>query len=278
MNVNADDRRRELLAARYGGTASEMTGDGPWNAVLENLMSRHSTRAFSADPVPEDHLQAIVAAAQSASTSSNLQCCSIVAIQDADRKRRVAALAADQKHIVQAPLLLVFVADLSRLRSLGRQHTMPVEGLDYLESLFTGFVDCALAAQNAAVAAASLGLGTCFIGALRNAPKAMACELNLPPEAVAVFGLVVGEPDPARSGGVKPRLPMATVLHRERYTPPDEATFARYDETMRSFHVAQAMQPADWSIKSLERVGSPEALSGRQNLRDELMRCGFSLK
>jgi nitroreductase len=278
MNIQGSGRRRELIASRYGISPSEVSGDGPWNAVLETMLSRHSVRAFAPDPVPEADLQAIVAAAQSAATSSNLQCCSIVAIQDPERKRRVAALADNQTHILHAPLLLAFVADLSRLRDLGAKHAMRVDGLDYLESVLTGFVDSALAAQNAAVAASSLGWGTCFIGALRNSPQAMARELNLPAEAVAIFGLVVGKPDRSRSSGIKPRLPMTTVLHREQYTRADAAALERYDETMRRYQAKRSADDADWSVKSLNRVGSPEALNGRERLRDELARCGFSLK
>ena len=278
LKIEGSERRRELIALRYGVSPSEISEQGPWNAVLETMLSRYSVRAFAPDPVPEEDLQAIVSAAQSAPTSSNLQCCSIVAIQDPERKRRVAALADNQIHILQAPLLLAFVADLSRLRDLGVKHAMPVQGLDYLESVFTGFVDSALAAQNAAVAAASLGWGTCFIGALRNSPHAMARELKLPAEAIAIFGLVVGKPDRARSSSVKPRLPMTTILHREQYTPPGDAALERYDETMRGYQLNQSMNSADWSIKSLERIGSPKALNGREYLRDELMRCGFALK
>jgi len=48
-------------------------------------------------------------------------------------------------------------------------------------------IDAALAAQNAAAAAESMGLGTCYVGALRNDPERVAAELELPPRVMAVL-------------------------------------------------------------------------------------------
>ncbi len=58
-------------------------------------------------------------------------------------------------------------------------------------------IDAALAAQNAVVALESLGLGTCYIGAIRNDPETVARELALPEGVFPVFGLTVGFPDPS---------------------------------------------------------------------------------
>jgi nitroreductase len=55
--------------------------------------------------------------------------------------------------------------------------------LSYFELFLTGAVDAALAAQNAVSALESIGLGCCYIGAMRNKPEEVAKELNLPPNA-----------------------------------------------------------------------------------------------
>ncbi|MFF0341774.1 nitroreductase family protein [Kribbella sp. NPDC004875] len=54
--------------------------------------------------------------AQSAPTSGNLQLWSVVAVRDADRRTRLAKLAGEQNFIAQAPLFLVWLADLARAR------------------------------------------------------------------------------------------------------------------------------------------------------------------
>lgn len=66
------------LRARYGEAAPAITI--PWNPALELLLSHRSVRAYRPDPLPEGTLEALVAAAQSAATSSNMQALSLIHI------------------------------------------------------------------------------------------------------------------------------------------------------------------------------------------------------
>ena len=108
---------------------------------------------------------------------------------------RLAELAGRQRQVEECPLFLVWLADLSRLRTLGSERGRATDGLDCLESLLGAVIDAALAAQNAVVALESLGYGTVYIGGMRNKPKEVAATLDLPADVVAVFGLCVGRPD-----------------------------------------------------------------------------------
>jgi nitroreductase len=265
------------FAARYGGAAPAVTPQA--NAVLETMLGHRSIRAFRPEPLAEGVLETIVAAAQSAPTSSNQQAWSVVAVRDPARKDRLAALSADQAFIRQAPLFLCWIADLSRLTRLGEAHGKHMEGLDYLESYMVALVDAALAAQNAVVAAESLGLGTVYVGALRYKPEEVSAELALPPNAFAVFGMSVGHPDPSVPSSVKPRLPQSLVLHHERYrTEGEAADIAGYDARLEAFSVSAGMRPQDWSRKMLARVGTIAGLSGRHRMREALTALGFRLK
>ena len=142
-------------------------------------------------------------------------------MEDAARRDRVARLVGNQQHVRDAPLFLAWLVDLSRLQRLAQERGRQLDGADYLDTFLMGVIDAALAAQNAVTAAESLGLGTVYIGALRNQPEAVAAELGIEPGAgvYPVFGLVIGHPDPERPAAVKPRLPQSSVLYRERYTP-----------------------------------------------------------
>ncbi|PDW02472.1 NADPH-dependent oxidoreductase [Candidatus Viridilinea mediisalina] len=266
------------LRQRYG--AADQPGAIIWNGTLELLLSHRSVRAYRDEPLPTGTLETMIAAAQSPASSSNLQAWSVVAVEEQARKERLAELAGGQGFIRRAPLFLLWIADLSRLARIAAQRGLDHEGLDYTELLVVGIIDATLAAQNAVIAAESLGLGTVYVGAIRNHPLEVAAELHLPTRAVAVFGLCVGWPDPDKPTAVKPRLPQAAVLHRETYSSANEAAaVAQYNTAMRNFYAEQQMRvEGDWTDHSTKRVAGPQNLSGRDKLRDALQQLGFGMR
>jgi nitroreductase len=223
-----------------------------WNDTLATIVNHRSVRAFLPTKLPPGTLEVLIAAAQSASTSSNLQLWSVVAIEEPERKARLSELAGQQKFIRDAPLLLVWLCDHARLTAIATERQMPVEGIHYLEEFIVGIVDAALAAQNAAIAAESLGLGCVYIGAM---------------------------PDLAGETGVKPRLPRPVVLHREQYSAESqEPDITRYDGTARGFQREQGMREQDWTQQSIDRVKDVAALRGRDRMREALRTLGFELR
>jgi nitroreductase len=266
------------LTSRYGNQAPA----GPLpdtNAILDLLLRHRSVRSYLPQALPAGTLETLVAAAQSASTSSNLQAWSLVAVEDPARRARLAELAGKQAHVSAAPLFLVWLADLARLEDIARTQGHVPEGLDYLELLLVGVIDAALAAQNAVTALESLGLASVYIGGIRNKPELVAAELGLPPGVFAVFGLCVGYEDPARPAQVKPRLPQAAVLHREQYSLAAQAQAIQdYDQVMAQFYAGQGMQQADWTRTVAQRVRSAESLNGRDRLAQALHNLGFKIR
>jgi nitroreductase len=250
-----------------------------WNEVLETILNHRSVRAFLPRPLLPGTLESLIAAAQSASSSSNLQFWSVVAVQERERKSRLAELAGQQQFIRDAPLLLVWLADLSRLDRIAAEHQVRVDGTHYLEEFIVGVVDAALAAQSALIAAESLGLGGVYIGAMRNLPEAIAEELRLPSHVFAVFGMSIGWPDPDRPTDIKPRLPQSVVLHREQYNAkPRSEEIAGYNQTMRDFQREQGMKAIDWTQQCFNRVKDAAALRGRDRIREALVNLGFELR
>ncbi len=250
-----------------------------WNDTISQILAHRSVRAYLPDALPEHTVETLVAAAQSAASSANLQVWSVVAITNAEKRQRLAALAGCQKHIEQAPLILLWVADLARAKLVADDGDEPSEGFDFLESYTVAVIDAALAAQNAALAAESLGLGTVCIGAMRNHPEEVAAIAGLPPRAFVAFGLVVGRPDSAFPAAVKPRLPQSVVLHQETYAlEPQMAQIERYDETARAFQNEQGQSPVGWRALLLARGRSAAALNGRDRLKQALRALCFALR
>ena len=268
---------RAALAARYGADALPVAG--PWNETIASILNHRSVRGYQPTPVPPGTLETLVAAAQSAATSSNLQTWSVVAVEDPAHRRELASIAGNQKHIEACPLFLVWLADLSRLDRLGQEKGQALAGLDYVEVFTVAVVDTAMAAQNAVVAAESLGLSTVYIGALRNDVERVAKLLDLPPRAFAVFGMCVGYAEPAAAGEVKPRLPQDTILHRGRYqTEGEAAERAAYDRRLSAFSARHEMSDDDWTGRVIARIGSIAAQRGQCRLQAVAAALGFPLK
>ncbi|MDR2207759.1 MAG: nitroreductase family protein [Azoarcus sp.] len=269
---------RQLIGERYGDES--LPTPAAWSPVIEHLLGHRSVRAYLPDPVSDDQLAAIIAAAQSASSSSNLQVWSVVAVRDPARRAKLAELAAGQSQVAEAPLQLVWIADLARLERVSRMTERPSGALDYFEAFLMGAIDAALAAQNAAAAAESLGLGIVFIGSMRDKPLEVADLLGLPPKTAAVFGMCVGTPDPARPTSIKPRLPQSVVLHHEHYSlDAQEPGIESYNGAMARFYEQQKMNVrGTWAVHSSKRIAGAEGLSGRDNLVNYLHERGFALK
>jgi nitroreductase len=273
---------RALLSKRYR-LATEPGEVGSLAVpALEPLLSHRSVRRYLPEPLPEGTVELLVAAAQSASSSSNLQLWSVIDVRDRERRRALAEVAGGQAHILECAAFLVWVADLHRPTELANARGVPHEGLSYLEMFLMASIDTALAAQNAVVAAEALGLGVVYIGALRNDTERVAQILGLPPRSFAVFGSCVGWPHPDAEGAVKPRLPQQVVLHRDTYGSVAEqrATVDAYDARMTEFYAEQRMAtpPGGWSVHSSQRVASVGALRGRDRLRAALSALGFELR
>lgn len=267
---------RDALQRRYG---SAIPSAGPWNDVIASLLEHRSIRGYKPDALPAGTLETLVAAAQSAATSSNLQTWSVVAVDDPAKRAEFAKIANNQKHIIECPLFLCWIADVSRLDRIGTQEKVPLEGTVFLETFLVAAIDAALAAQNAVVAAESLGLSTVYIGAMRNDVTRVAELLSLPPGAMCVFGLCVGHAKDGVTNAVKVRLPQEAILHRERYDASrEQAIRARYDEELARYSKQHEMAQYTWTERVINRIAKISALSGRDKLTAAIRGLGFPLK
>ena len=279
MNSPIDNslQKTKALEKRYGKI--ELPKQGPWNEAINLLLSHKSVRSYKPDLLPDGTLETLLAAAQSAATSSNLQLWSLVAITDPDKKRELAKVAGNQKHIEQCPLFLVWLADLSRNQRMGEEEGVEMEVMPFVETFLVAAIDAALAAQNAVIAAESLQLSTVYIGAMRNNPEKVAELLQLPSEVFGVFGLCVGYASSDIKAEVKPRLPQAAIAFNEVYGNPDEQKLRiNYDHEMTKFSERNEMGADTWTNRVLGRMGRLSGMNGREKLMGILNSMGFPLR
>jgi nitroreductase len=267
----------DSLARRYGPEAAPAAG--PWNEHIALLLSHRSVRGYRPDALPTGTLETLIAAAQSAATSSNLQTWSVIVVTDPAKRAALAKVAANQKHIEQCPLFLVWVADISRNQRLGAEEGVTLEVLPYQETFLVAAIDAALAAQNATVAAEALGLSCVYIGALRNNPPEVARIVGLPSGAFGVFGMCVGYASTEGATEVKPRLPQDVIVHHDTYDSTGESAHRKaYDALLESFSKRHGMAIDTWTRRVINRMGKLAAMSGRDRLVAALNGLGFQLK
>ena len=255
-------------------------------SVVETMLRHRSHRAYAPTPLHQGQLERIVDAARHASTSSFIQAYAVISVEDAERRRKVAALCADQKHIADAPVFVAVCADLHKIAECCRAAGQVVQSQS-LELFLQATVDAALLGQNLALAAESEGLGICMIGAARNRPIELAELLALPKHCYVVFGMTIGTPtdDPAPRG----RMPLAGVLHREVYDSRGiDAVLAGADAGMKEwarrcnerggYQGRPVSLDKGWTDRMAQMWGERSTYAAaRAALLDELRRLGFGL-
>lgn len=247
-----------------------------------DLICKHgSVRHYKPDPVAPDMVENIVAAGQRASTSSNLQMYSVVVVMDDQRRDKMAFLCGNQAFIREAPVFLAWCADLSRLDRVARKRGYQAIS-NYAENFLLSVVDVSLAMQNAALAAESIGLGICYIGAIRNNPQEVIDLLQLPKLVFPVAGMTVGWP--ARAPRIRPRLALQAVLNWETYnTENEDAYLDIYDQEMIATGIYKGRQVKTGNQKDVEIYGWTEhsarrvSKAHRTGLKNVLLKQGFSI-
>lgn len=201
--------------------------------TIDLLCDHRSIRHFTDEPLTQAQRDAIIAAAQSASSSSFLQCSSVIRITDNTMRRQLVSLTGGQEHVAQAAEFWVFCADFNRHLQI-----CPDAQLELAEQLLLGAVDTAMMGQNAMTAAESLGLGGVFIGGIRNHIEVVTELLELPKYVLPLFGLCLGWPVDRQD--VKPRLPAMLVVHENHYQPINRQVLKDYDDTLMQYYLTRS--------------------------------------
>jgi nitroreductase/FMN reductase [NAD(P)H] len=216
----------DLIRQRFG-LDSEAGRSRPAEGEIARILGRRTHRRYRPDPVPDDLLQVLLAAALSASSKSDLQQASIVVVKSKAKQATIAGWIPAMPWVAQAPLFMVFCGDNRRQRRLAELRDKPFPN-DNLDQFMNAAVDAALVMQTFILAAEVEGLGCCPISVVRNHIGRLTELLELPPSVFPVAGLCVGYP--ATAGKLSMRLPPAVTVHVDRYDDADfPAELAAYD-------------------------------------------------
>ena len=195
------------------------------NEVIRQLHERKSVRVFEDRPIPQEVRTAILEAACQAPTAGNQQLYTILEITDPALRAQLAESCDHQPFIAQAKLVLIFLADCRKwydaFRLAGCQPRKPGVG-----DLLLAVSDANIAAQNAVVAAHSLGVGSCYIGDVMEGAETHRALLKLPAYVFPAAMLVFGYPTQQQLERPKPeRVPLTHIVHENAYRPMDAAEY-----------------------------------------------------
>lgn len=174
------------------------------NEILKSLNNRKSVRVFEERSIPEEYKKEIMMAAMEAPTAGNQQLYTILDITDQSLKDKLSLSCDDQPFIAKAPLVLIFCADVLKWVDVfeegGAEPRKPGCG-----DLILAIDDALIAAQNAVVAAESMGIGSCYIGDIMERCELHREMLHLPEYVFPAAMLVFGYPTEQQKNRNKPK-------------------------------------------------------------------------
>jgi len=192
------------------------------NSTLKTMLQHRSIRKFSDENVDEQTLDMILRAACNGSTMGNMQLYSIIVTKDKEKMKAMAPFHFNQQIATNAPVILTFVADLNRFNKYCEYRNAAIDAYSNLQSYHWAVIDAIIAAQNACVAAESLGLGICWLGTITyNADKFIEA-LQLPKHTVPVACVAIGYPD--EDPDLTDKLPFKSLVHYEIYNDYDRGS------------------------------------------------------
>lgn len=227
--------------------------------TIELLCAHKSIRKFTEQKLSQPQIESILKAAQQASSSCFLQCTTIIQITDMDLRAKLAEHSGNQVFINQAAEFWIFCADFNRHIQID-----PSIELEFVEQLLVGSIDTSIMAQNALIAAESLGLGGVYIGGLRNNLTEVTELLKLPKFVLPLFGMCFGYP--AEEPESKPRLPTSLIFQQNHYQAINQDELTQYDNEMMKYYIKRGTNSRtdNWShhiSKQLKKEKRPLVLA-----------------
>ncbi len=169
------------------------------NEVIDTMLKRRSVRKYTDQMPDREVIETIVRAGQQAPFA--FQSCSLV-------------LTRKGKLPWGAPLMFTICVDVHRFECIMAKRGWKTKTSD-LSLLLFGLQDASLMAENMVIAAGSLGLGSCFIGAAMYMADKFQKKYKLPEHVYPFVHLVMGYP--AEDCPPRPRYPLEFTLFEEQY-------------------------------------------------------------
>jgi nitroreductase len=161
--------------------------------LMQAIRSRRSIRSFSDRPVEDEALNAVLEAGRLAPSARNMQDWRFIVVRDPALRRSLSEAARGQSFVGQAPVVIAACGTSDLVMTCG-QPAYPI--------------DVAIAVDHMTLAAFSLGLGTCWIGAFYE--DRVKQILRVPDQVRVVALLPLGYPE--EQPAARPRKSLSEIV------------------------------------------------------------------
>ncbi len=239
------------------------------NEIIKSLFDRKSCRAFMKKEIPLEAKHLIIDSAIQAPTAGNQMLYSIIDVTDKQLLQKLSESCDHQPFIATAGMALIFCADFQKWYDafclVNKDARKPQEG-----DLMLAVNDTLIAAQNAVVAAESLGIGSCYIGDMMEQCEYHRELLQLPDYVFPVTMLVFGYPMEQAKNRKKPK-------RFERQYVVSENAYHKLDaEELRAMFETQHKEQIDFDFETWmkafydRKYGSDFSLEMSRSVREYL--------
>jgi len=168
--------------------------------VLEAIKKRQSVRNYQDKEIPEEILQQILEAGRLAPSARNTQSWKFIVVKDKNLRNKLVPACKNQEFVGEAPVVIAGCGTNPDYVMSNGEYAYPI--------------DLAIALDHMSLEAASLGLGTCWIGAFYQ--DQVKDILSIPKDVRVVALMSVGYPKGL--GNKKGRKPLSEIVCYNKYT------------------------------------------------------------
>lgn len=166
--------------------------------VMDAVKSRRSIRKFSAKPVEEEKLAAVLEVARLAPSARNMQSWKFIAVDDKKTISKLKAACGNQDQVGMAPVVIAVCATKQNIMTCGQT---------------AEFIDASIAMSYMTLEACEQELGTCWIG---NFHEDKVKEiLSVPDDATVIAVSPLGYPD--EHPAARPRKSASEVISFNKF-------------------------------------------------------------
>lgn len=227
--------------------------------MIKDQLNRTSVRSYLPKKIEKSKINILKKVINASPTAKNFQCFSAIFITNKITKQKLSKINWNQKHIIDAPLIILFCADNNRIDMCTNKTTHTSE--EYVWSV----IDATIAATNAVNAAIELGLGTCYLGGIRFQADAIAKTLNLKGSITPVLGLCVGYPNKIAS-----KRPKINKCYDEKYfLTKVKQEMKVYDNLMLNYYKKVFNKDYTFTIVNKKSIDKFDTTRNKQILKDQ---------